>query len=87
MTVFLHSCGRAFWFWLGRWRLAAVILVLGLSGCAGWNMKDEGFRKNDLSESARKARSDKEDREKDKDINYWSFSEKGRQVERDLSPL
>ena len=57
-----------------------MILVVGLSGCAGWNVRDEGFRENDLSQSARKARAEKED----KDADYWSFSEKGRQIERDL---
>jgi len=52
-------------------------------------MQDEGFRKNnDLSDTARKARSesDEKDADKDKKVNYWSFSEKGRQIERDLAP-
>ncbi len=73
-----------------RWLPTAVmVMAVGLSGCTGWTLKDEGFRKNnDLSETARKARSVSEEKEKDKDkdINYWSFSEKGRQIERDLAP-
>ncbi len=79
MTVFLHSCGRVFR--LGRWRLAAMVLVFGLSGCAGWNVRDEGFGENDLSQSVRKARP------QEKDVDYWSFSNKGRQIERDLHAM
>ena len=79
MTAILHSCGKVFQ--LGRWRLAAVVLVLGLSGCAGWNVRDEGFSENDLSQSVRKARP------QEKDVDYWSFSNKGRQIERDLHAM
>ncbi len=77
-----------------RWMpMVMLFLAAGLSGCAGWNMQDEGFRKNnDLSDTARQARSADDPKEKDKDkdkdknVNYWSFSEKGRQIERDLAP-
>ncbi len=75
-----------------HWMPAMMLwMAIGLSGCAGWNMQDEGFRKNnDLSDTARQARSADDPKEKDKDkdkkVNYWSFSEKGRQIERDLAP-
>jgi hypothetical protein len=85
MTAFLCCCSRAFR--VGRWRLAAALLLIGLSGCASWKLHDDGFRDNDLSQSARKARSEKSDKSKDKDIDYGSLSEKGRQVERDLHAM
>jgi hypothetical protein len=58
--------------------LAAAVLAFGLSGCAGWNVKDDGFTENDLSQSARKARTP------EKDLDYWSITTKGQQIERDL---
>ena len=76
MTTLFHSCGRAFQ--TGRWCLAAAVLAFGLCGCAGWGVRDDGFSDNDLSASARKARPP------EKDIDYWSFSSKGQQIERDL---
>ena len=83
MTAFLRSCGTVFW--LRRCRLTTTVLVFCLSGCAGWNVRDEGFRDNDLSQSVRKARPEKASQ--DKDINYWSFDERGRQIERDLHAM
>lgn len=83
MTALLDSCGKVFQ--LGRWPLAAAIVAIGLSGCASWKPREDGLRDNDLSQSARQARS--ETNKKGKDIDYWSFSEKGRQVERDLHAL
>ncbi len=66
------------------WALVAFCLV----GCAGWQARDQGFRESDLDKTAQAARSQKADQkaEKDKHIDYWSFSEKGRQIERDLAP-
>jgi hypothetical protein len=61
--------------------LTAAVLLFSLSGCAGWNLHDEPLTDNELSQSVRKARPQK------KSIEYWSFSEKGRQVERDLPPM
>jgi hypothetical protein len=79
MMALFRLCGRMLR--LRRWRPAAVILLFALSGCAGWNVRDEGFAENDLSESVRKARPQKSD------IDYWSFSNKGRQIERDLHSM
>ena len=62
-----------------------ALLTCGLSSCAAWRVRDEGLRENELSKTAQRARSDKADASAD--IDYWSFSKKGRQVERDLSPL
>ena len=84
MTAFLRCCSRTLR--AGRWRLAIALLTLGLSGCASWKPHEDGFRDNDLSQSARKARSES-DRSKDKDVDYGSLSEKGRQVERDLHSI
>jgi hypothetical protein len=81
MMGLLHSCGKAFQF--GRSCLVTAVLIGGLSGCAGWSLHDEGFPENDLSKTVRKARSPKEE----KKVDYWSFSEKGQQIERDLGPL
>lgn len=84
-ALLLRGCGKMFR--LGHWRLAAAVLALSLSGCAGWGVHDEGLRDNDLSQVARKARAGKKDSEqKDTDGGYLSFDEKGRQIERDLAP-
>ena len=79
MTALIHSCGSVLR--RGFCRLAAVVLVVGISGCASWNVPDGGFSESDLSESIRKARP------QEKDVEYWSFSNKGRQIERDLHAL
>jgi hypothetical protein len=67
-------CGRFLW------RPLLLGLVIALSGCTGWNLRGDGFDDDGLSAAARQARSEKKDRD------YWSFSEKGRQIERDLEP-
>jgi hypothetical protein len=80
MTILPHCCGKVFrpgWRWL-----AMALLVVGFSGCAGWGVHDDGFAENDLSQTARKARPQQK-----KDLDYWSYSEKGRQIERDLPPM
>ena len=59
--------------------MAAVALIVGLSGCASWKGHDDGFTDNDLSQSVRKARPQKND------ANSWGLTEKGRQIERDLN--
>ncbi len=69
-------------FRLGRWTLAATLAVcVLLSGCAGWNVREEGLHENEMSETVRKARPER------KDVDYRSFSDKGRQIERDLHAL
>ena len=79
MAAPIHFHGTAFL--LGRWCLMAALLVFSLLGCASWRMHDERFPENDLSQLVRKARPQK------KDVEYWSFSEKGRQIERDLPAM
>ena len=78
MAPLFRSCRGVFR--AGRWWLA-VVLALGLSGCKAWETHDEGLRDNGLSQTARKARPDK----KEKDMDYMGLSEESRQVERDLS--
>jgi hypothetical protein len=65
---------------MARWCLIGI-LAISVVGCAACKVKDEGFSENDLSESARKVRPPA------KDVEYWSFSNKGRQIERDLHAL
>jgi hypothetical protein len=66
-------------------RLALILggaLLLGVvSGCAGSNVREEGFSESELSQSVRQARPEK------KNVDYWSPSEKGRQIERNLHSL
>jgi hypothetical protein len=79
MTALIHRCRRAFW--IGAWCLAMMVLLLGLSGCAGHNVREDRFSDNDLSQSVRKARPEKSDAE------HHSLTEKGRQIERDLNAM
>jgi len=76
MTVLLRSCGKVFR--SGLCSLAVVVLVLEISGCETWNLRGNGFNESDLSESARQSRPEKGD------VDYWSWSNKARQIERDL---
>jgi hypothetical protein len=66
---------------LGQACLVAAALIFGLSGCAGWNLRGDGFPNNELSDSVRKARP----KGSTNKIQYGSLSEKGRQIERDLN--
>ncbi len=77
MTSFLHSVGKLFL--SGHWWLAVtLVLALGISGCKSWDMRGEGFADDDMASSARDARPEK------RDIEYWGYSEKARQIERNL---
>ena len=75
MTSFLRSVGK--FCWSGRYGLA-IVLVIGLSGCQNWNMRGDGFADDDLASTARQARPQKDTTE------YWGYSEKARQIERDF---
>jgi hypothetical protein len=79
MTALIHRCRWAFW--IGAWRLAMMVLLLGLSGCAGHNVREDRFNENDLSQSVRKARPE------ESKVEYRGLTEKGRQIERDLNSL
>jgi hypothetical protein len=61
--------------------LAAVAVIISLSGCAAWHLRDEKFSENELSQSVRKARPQKND------ILSSGLTEKGRQIERDLHAM
>lgn len=80
IRLYRSSCRKAFY--VGLFYVALAAIVVSLAGCAGWNVQDEGFRDNDMAQTVRKARSPKEEKKRD----YWSFSEKGQQIERDLAP-
>ena len=82
MNACLHLLGRLFRH--ARWCLTAILLV-ALTGCAGWNTKEDRFHENDLSNTAQTARAQKAD--KDKDANCLGLTEKGRQIERDLNAM
>ncbi len=68
--------------------LGSALVAICLAGCSGWQAREEGFRSNGLEKTAQTARGQKTDTkaEKNKRVDYWSFSEKGRQIERDLTP-
>jgi hypothetical protein len=81
MSVLLPRCRKAIrW---GRWCLALGTLILGLSGCKGWETHDEGFRHSDLSATARQARSNSEKDDK-QTASDPRLSEKAKQISRDL---
>jgi len=61
-------------------KLPAIGFLLIVSGCKTWDYRGEGFSDHDLSETARQARSER----KEKNNEYWTFSTKARQIERDL---
>ncbi|MEN6452343.1 MAG: hypothetical protein ABFC96_17770 [Thermoguttaceae bacterium] len=66
------------------WCLAASLAV-GLAGCKEWWPRDEGLRDNGLAKSARQARGEKSEKKDDKNVEFWGWSSKSRQVERDLA--
>ncbi len=77
MTSFLHSVGKLFR--SGHWWLAVtLVLALGISGCKNLGMRGEGFSDDDMASSARDVPPEKHD------VEYWSYSEKARQIERNL---
>jgi hypothetical protein len=70
------------------WRCClTALLLLGLTGCAGWGVKEDGFHEHDLSKTAQTARGEKAANAKDKNANYSGLTEKGRQIERDLNAM
>jgi hypothetical protein len=57
--------------------LAAALVCLGSSGCAKWNLRGDGWQDDSLSSSIRQARPPA------KEAEFWSFSNKARQIEAD----
>ncbi len=62
---------------------AAVIaaVLLSVAGCRNFETHEPTFRDNEMAETVRKARPAK----KEKEIDYLSFDERGRQIERNLA--
>lgn len=52
-------------------------MCLGLSGCASWNMRGDGF--NDDS-----GRAIRQLRPTDNDVHFWGFTNKAREIEQDF---
>lgn len=74
-----YSKFRTSWInWFGP--LVILLLAIIISGCKTWDLRGEGFADRDLSDTARQARSEK----KENHTEYWSFSTKAQQIERDL---
>jgi hypothetical protein len=57
--------------------LVAALLCVGTSGCASWNLRGDGWQDDSLSSTVRQSRppANKSD--------FWSFSNKARQIEAD----
>ncbi len=82
MTSFLRTIGKLFR--SGHWWLAvAFVLALGVSGCNCWDMRGEGYPDDDISTSARNARSVEAGNEGNAE-NSWFFNEKARQIDRNF---
>jgi len=61
------------------WSLGRILLLMVvLAGCAGWNVRGEGFTDNDLSEFCEQYR------QADLGTGPAGFSTKARQIERSL---
>lgn len=76
MLSFFRFTGTLFR--IGRCALLAATL-LGVAGCEAWKPHEETYPDNDLSKTVRKVRP------KNDDVDYSGLSERGRQIERDLS--
>jgi hypothetical protein len=66
----------------GAWKaaLAGALLCLGLAGCAKFNsLRGDGFHDNGMGEEVRQAREPSA-----KPQEFWSFSNKARQIEADF---
>jgi hypothetical protein len=57
---------------------AASLVALSLSGCAGWDMRGDSFREDELSSTCRQLRP------KEPSGETWGFSNKAMQIERDF---
>jgi hypothetical protein len=55
----------------------AAVFCICLSGCSKWNLRGDSFPENSLSTTARQARPPMQKSE------FWSFSNKARQIEAD----
>jgi len=67
------------WDWLPA--LAATVLCATIAGCTqtkNLNLRGDGFEDNSMGETVRQARPT------DKNMEYWSFSNKAREIERDF---
>ena len=63
----------------GHWWLAVVMLI-GVSGCNTWELRDEqGYGRDEIGSTARELRSS------ERDVSTWGYNEKARQIERNLS--
>jgi len=51
---------------------------LGLPGCSSWNLRGDGFDDTETSNELRRYR------KPDKDVEFWGFSNKARDIERSL---
>jgi hypothetical protein len=61
--------------------IAIALICLGSSGCASWNLRGDGWQDDSLSSSVRQARPPA------KETEFWSFSNKARQIEADCGSL
>ena len=71
--------GTSGWDWLPA--LAAMVLCAALAGCTqtkNLDLRGDGFEDKSMGETVRQARP------QDKNLEYWSFSNKARQIERDF---
>lgn len=63
----------------GHYWLAVVMLIV-VSGCNTWNLRDEdGFGNDEIGSTGRQVRSESHD------TDYWGYNEKARQIERNLN--
>jgi len=58
------------------WSLAALVMCAAMSGCCSWNLRGEG--------QATDANTCRQYRAPDKDVSIWGFSNKARDIEKNL---
>jgi hypothetical protein len=57
--------------------IAAAAICLGSPGCSSWDLRGDGWEDDSMSSSIRQARPPA------KESDFWSFSNKARQIEAD----